>query len=84
MNKLPEIGLERTGDELSDDHVPEGLDPDILKRLVTVEAETRHIEKMKHEATVAGFTFYSDEPGSLGGDNEHPYPLHYFAAAVGL
>lgn len=69
---------------MSEERLPEGLDPEVLERLVTVEAETRHIAKMRHEATVAGFTFYSDEPDSLGGDDEHPYPLHYFAAAVGL
>lgn len=69
---------------MSDEQLPEGLDPDIMERVVTVEAVTTHIDKMKHEAAVEGFTFYSDEPDSLGGDDEHPYPLHYLAAAVGL
>lgn len=69
---------------MAEDQLPPGLDPDILERVVTVEAETEHIGKMKHKATAHGFTFYSDEPDALGGDDEHPYPLHYLAAAIGL
>ena len=69
---------------MAEEKLPPGLDPDILHRVVTVEAETVHIEKMKHQATVHGFTFYSDEPDTLGGDDQYPYPLHYLAAAVGL
>jgi hypothetical protein len=67
-----------------DGQLPEGLDPDILERVVTVDADTVHIDKMRHEATVHGFTFSSDEPESLGGDDQYPYPLDYFTAAVGL
>jgi len=29
------------------------------------------------------FVFYSDEPAFLGGDDEHPAPLEYFAAGIG-
>ena len=29
------------------------------------------------------FVFYSDEPSFLGGDDEHPAPLEYFAAGIG-
>ena len=61
-----------------------GLDPDVLKRVVTIEAETTHIERMTHEARVHGFTFRSDEPPPLGGDDEDPYPLDYLTAAIGL
>lgn len=61
-----------------------GLDPDVLERVVTVEAETTHIEKMKHEARVHGFTFFSDEPPHLAGEDNHPYPLDYLTAAIGL
>ena len=69
---------------MSEAKVAPGLDPDVLHRVVTVEADTVHIEKMKHQATVHGFTFYSDEPASLEGDNQHPYPLDYFSAAIGM
>jgi hypothetical protein len=61
-----------------------GLDPDVLRRVVTVEADTEHIEKMKHRADVRQFTFHSDEPPSLGGEEQHPFPLDYFTAAIGL
>lgn len=61
-----------------------GLDPDVLKRVVTIEADAVHLEKMKHEAHSHGFTFFSDEPARMGGDEEFPYPLHYFTAGVAL
>lgn len=69
---------------MSSDQLPEGLDPDILHRVVTVEAETRHVAGMRHEATVHDFTFVSDEPASMGGENLAPYPLDYLTAAIGL
>jgi hypothetical protein len=61
-----------------------GLDPDVLKRVVTVEVDTHNVRNMTHEASVHGFTFRSDEPPEMAGDDEHPYPLDYFTAAVGL
>ena len=61
-----------------------GLDPKILHRDVVVEAVADHRGKMLHEAQVHGFTFFSDEPETLGGENDHPYPLDYFTAAIGL
>ena len=30
------------------------------------------------------FEVYCDEPPSIGGDDEHPQPLHYVAAGVGF
>ena len=73
-----------------EEHLPPGLDPDVLKRLVTIEAVTVHMGGMQHEATAHSgegghwFTFHSDEPPSLDGSDEHPYPLQYFTAAIGL
>jgi hypothetical protein len=69
---------------MTDSQILPGLDPDVLRRVVTVEASTEQIEKMKHRADVRQFTFYSDEPPSLGGDEQHPFPLDYFTAAIGL
>ena len=63
---------------------PSGLDPRISHREVSLEAEVVRVEKMRHLATVEGFTFESDEPPELGGDDRHPHPLHYVAAAVGF
>ena len=69
---------------MPESQLPPGLDPEVLKRVVTVEVDTVHLEKMKHQATVHGFTFYSDEPARMAGENAHPYPLDYFTAAIGL
>jgi len=49
-----------------------------------VEATAEHLEKMLHRADVKQFTFHSDEPAGLGGDDNHPYPLDYFTAAIAL
>lgn len=69
---------------MSDATTPEGLDPKVTRRDVVLEVDTEHLEKMHHRASVHGFTFDSDEPASLGGESDHPYPLDYFAAGVGL
>jgi len=61
-----------------------GLDPDVRKRVVTVQATTTNLGKMQHGAQVHGFEFRSDEPPEMWGEDEHPYPLDYFTAAVGL
>jgi len=61
-----------------------GLDPKVLHREVVVETSAEHVGNMLHSAHVHGFTFFSDEPETLGGENGHPYPLDYFTAAVGL
>ena len=64
--------------------LPSGLDPDILERVVTISVDLANEDKMRHRADVNGFTFHSDEGAFLGGDDEHPYPLDYFTAGVGL
>jgi len=70
--------------------IPPGLDPDVHERLVSIEAVTVHVDGFTHQATTLSkdgskaFTFYSDEPEDLTGNDEHPYPLHYFTAAIGL
>lgn len=79
-------------ESLSDDtrSVPPGVDPDVLERTVSIEAITVHLDGIQHEATVEAkdrghtFTFRSDEPPELIGEDQHPYPLHYFTAAIGL
>ena len=64
--------------------LPEGLDPRVARREVTLEVEAEHQSGMLHEVRVHGFSFRSDEPASLGGSNAHPYPLDYFTAGVAL
>lgn len=78
------------GETAGQQQIPPGVDPDILKRVVTVDAVTVHLDGMQHEASVQSadesltFSFRSDEPPGLIGEDEHPYPLHYFTAAIGL
>jgi hypothetical protein len=79
------IGRRRGGSVVSDDSVIlPGLDPDVLRRVVSVEVETENVERMRHRARVHGFTFDSDEPPAMWGDDSHPYPLDYLTAAIGL
>jgi hypothetical protein len=64
--------------------LPPGLDPSITSRIVTQEAATRNIHKMLHEGQVRQFTFHSDEPPDLWGEDEHPRPLDYILAGIGF
>lgn len=64
--------------------LPPGLDPNITERVVTISVDMAHEEKMRHRAEVNGLTFHSDEGPKLGGDDEHPHPLDYFTAGIGL
>ena len=64
--------------------LPPGLDPDVLHRSITHDAMTVNLRDMLHEANVRKFTFHSDEPPDLGGDDEHPRPLDFLLAAAGF
>lgn len=55
--------------------VPPGVDPDILHRVVTVEASTHNLGGMQHHGQVRQFTFVSDEPEHMTGTDEAPAPL---------
>ncbi|MFP3913945.1 MAG: hypothetical protein ACLFWM_03650 [Actinomycetota bacterium] len=66
------------------ERIPPGVDPDILHRVVTVEAVTENLEGMRHEASVRQFRFISDEPEEMTGTDQDPAPLDYFTAALGL
>ena len=62
--------------------VPQGLDPEVRRREITVEADGVHLGRMHHRVEVRGFTIESDEGENLGGDDRHPHPLDYLAAGV--
>lgn len=64
--------------------VPEGLSPDVRKRVIRIEAETENVDNMMHEARVGKFTFLSDEPPELSGYDSQPYPLDYMTASLGM
>lgn len=53
-------------------------------RTISIEAKIEHTDRMQHVARVGGFEFLSDEPPSIEGDDEFPYPLHYMVASVGM
>ena len=58
--------------------LPRGL----MRSTITVDCE--HIEKMLHKGKKGEFTFFSDEPSSLGGENKYPSPLAYIASGIGF
>jgi uncharacterized OsmC-like protein len=64
--------------------IPEGLSPDVRKRVIRIEAETENVDNMVHEAHVGKFTFRSDEPPELSGYDSQPYPLDYMTASLGM
>jgi len=62
--------------------VPPGLDPNVTRREIVIEADAETLEKMRKEghAKVRDkvFTIYCDEGSNLGGDDSAPPPLAYF------
>lgn len=52
--------------------------------VLTIDVGTEHVDAMLHRASVDGFEFTSDEPEWMRGTDEHPYPLHYFVAGIGM
>jgi uncharacterized OsmC-like protein len=69
-------------DSTEETTIPDGLDPRVRHRDVFVEADAVHLQKMRHQVQIREFTIVSDEPESLGGENQSPYPLDYLAAGV--
>lgn len=68
----------------SEGPLPPGVDPDVLHRVVTVEATTENLGGMRHEASIRQFNFVSDEPEHMSGTDQDPAPLDYFTGAIGL
>jgi len=58
------------------------LPKEVFKSTVSVECE--HLEKMLHVGSRDKFTFYSDEPPRLGGDDNYPSPLTYIVGGIGF
>ena len=69
---------------MTDDAVPEALDPNQRGREIVVEATAETLEKMRKQGTVRGFTVMCDEGAHVGGDNTAPSPLAYFNVAIGF
>jgi hypothetical protein len=66
--------------------LPPGLDPNVSRREIVIEADAVTLEKMrkKGHARVRDriFTSYCDEGANLGGDDSAPPPLAYFCTAL--
>ena len=60
----------------------EELPKGVTRRTVAVDCE--HVEKMLHKGTREKFTFYSDEPERMGGDDNYPPPLTYITGGIGF
>ena len=53
-------------------------------RTLTMAVDCEHKTKMLHEGRRGEFVIYSDEPPSMGGEDNHPVPLAYVAWGVGF
>lgn len=58
------------------------IPPRATKRTVAIDCE--HVEKMLHKGVREKFTFYSDEPDRMGGDDNYPPPLTYITGGIGF
>jgi hypothetical protein len=59
----------------------EELPKETRRNTITVDVENK--ENQLHEARREKFTWFSDEPPRLGGDDNHPQPLTYLTGGIG-
>jgi hypothetical protein len=66
--------------------LPPGLDPNVARREIVIEADAEMLEKMRKEGRAKirenVYTIYCDEGASLGGDDSAPPPLAYFCTSL--
>lgn len=60
------------------DELPKGVN----RRTVAVDCE--HVEKMLHKGAREHYVFFSDEPETMGGDDNYPPPLTYITGGIGF
>jgi hypothetical protein len=69
-----------------DDNLPPGLDPNVTRREIVLEADAEALEKMRKEGHAKVrekvYTIYCDEGANLGGDDSAPPPLAYFCTSL--
>jgi hypothetical protein len=67
-------------------NLPSGLDPNVTRREVVIEADAEALEKMRKEGHArvrdSVYTIYCDEGANLGGDASAPPPLAYFCTSL--
>jgi len=60
------------------------LPPKSRGKIYTMSADVVSLEKQRKLARFRDFEILCDEPHWLGGEDHHPQPLTYLAAAVGF
>jgi hypothetical protein len=67
-------------------NLPPGLDPNVTRREIVIEADAEALEKMRKEGHArvrdSVYTIYCDEGETLGGDASAPPPLAYFCTSL--
>jgi hypothetical protein len=67
-------------------NLPPGLDPNVTRREVVIEADAEALERMRKEGHAKVrenvYTIYCDEGANLGGDASAPPPLAYFCTSL--
>jgi hypothetical protein len=67
-------------------NLPSGLDPNVTRREIVLEADAEALEKMRKEGHAKVrekiYTIYCDEGANLGGDDSAPPPLAYFCTSL--
>jgi hypothetical protein len=65
---------------------PSGLDPNVTRREIVLEADAEALKKMRKEGHAKVrekiYTIYCDEGANLGGDDSAPPPLAYFCTSL--
>jgi hypothetical protein len=74
------------GENAMQHDLPPGLDPNVTRREVVVEADAETLEKMRKEGRAKirehVYTIHCDEGANLGGDDSAPPPLAYFCTSL--
>jgi hypothetical protein len=69
-----------------DENLPPGLDPNVTRREIVLEADAEALEKMRKEGHARVrekvYTIFCDEGANLGGDDSAPPPLAYFCTSL--
>ena len=84
MSDIEDVGGQPFGKDAQDvTQLPDFL-PEMRGRVYTQSAHITALRKQHKVARFRSFEIHSDEPPWLGGEEAHPQPLTYLAAAVGF
>jgi hypothetical protein len=77
-----EVGGQPIGPDTEDVTKLPDLKPELRGKVFTQWIDAVALEKQKKSGTFRQFEILCDEPHWLGGEDKHPQPLTYLAAAV--